>query len=40
MTVAIKPSQVRLLDMRLEVVVVPVSDIDRAKELRQPGLEA
>lgn len=32
MTVAIKPSQVRLLDMRLEVVVVPVSDVGRAKE--------
>jgi catechol 2,3-dioxygenase-like lactoylglutathione lyase family enzyme len=32
MTVAIKPSQVGLFDMGLEVIVIPVSNVDRAKE--------
>ena len=32
MTVAIKPSDVRTLDMKLEVIVIPVSDVDRAKQ--------
>lgn len=31
MTVAIKPSNVRSLDMKLEIVVLPVSDVERAK---------
>lgn len=30
--IAIKPSQVRTLDMKLEVIVIPVSNIDRAKQ--------
>jgi catechol 2,3-dioxygenase-like lactoylglutathione lyase family enzyme len=29
---AIKPSQVRTLDMKLEVIVIPVADVDRAKQ--------
>lgn len=33
MIVASKPSKTRTLDMKLEVVVTPVSDIDRAKRL-------
>ncbi len=41
MTVAVNPSKVRTLDMKLEIVVIPVSDVDRAKQLlRRPGLEA
>src|SRR5215218_3701243 len=32
MTVAIKPSDVRTLDMKLEIVVLPVSDVERAKQ--------
>ena len=32
MTNAINPAQVRTMDMKLEVVVIPVSDVDRAKE--------
>jgi catechol 2,3-dioxygenase-like lactoylglutathione lyase family enzyme len=32
MTVAIKPSQVRTLDMKLEVIVLPVANVDRAKQ--------
>lgn len=32
MTVAVKRSQVGTLDMRLEVFVIPVSDVDRAKQ--------
>jgi hypothetical protein len=32
MTVAIDPAKVRTTDMKLEVVVIPVSDVDRAKE--------
>jgi catechol 2,3-dioxygenase-like lactoylglutathione lyase family enzyme len=32
MMVAIKPSQVRTLDMKLEVIVIPVSNVDRAKQ--------
>ena len=31
MTAAFNPAQVRTTDMRLEVVVIPVSDVDRAK---------
>ena len=31
MTTAINPAQVRTTDMRLEVIVIPVSDVDRAK---------
>ena len=31
MTVAINPAKVRALDMKLEIVVIPVSDVDRAK---------
>jgi catechol 2,3-dioxygenase-like lactoylglutathione lyase family enzyme len=29
---AIKPSQVRMLDMKLEVIVIPVSNVDRSKQ--------
>ena len=29
---AIKPSDVRTLDMKLEVIVIPVADVDRAKQ--------
>jgi catechol 2,3-dioxygenase-like lactoylglutathione lyase family enzyme len=32
MTVAVKIAQVGTLDMRLEVLVIPVSDVDRAKQ--------
>ena len=32
MTVAIAPAKVRLLDMKFEIVVIPVSDVARAKE--------
>jgi catechol 2,3-dioxygenase-like lactoylglutathione lyase family enzyme len=31
MTTAIDPAQVRTTDMKLEVIVIPVSDVDRAK---------
>ena len=31
MTIAINPTQVRTTDMKLEVIVIPVSDADRAK---------
>ena len=31
-TAAIKPSKARTVDMKLEIVVIPVSDVDRAKE--------
>jgi predicted enzyme related to lactoylglutathione lyase len=30
--IAIKPSHVRTLDMKLEVIVIPVTDVDRAKQ--------
>jgi catechol 2,3-dioxygenase-like lactoylglutathione lyase family enzyme len=29
---AVKPPQVRTLDMKLEVIVIPVTDVDRSKE--------
>ncbi|WP_213742742.1 VOC family protein [Bradyrhizobium sp. dw_411] len=29
---AVKPPQVRTLDMKLEVIVIPVADVDRAKQ--------
>jgi predicted enzyme related to lactoylglutathione lyase len=32
MTVAVNPSKVRTLDMKLEIVVLPVSDVERAKQ--------
>ena len=32
MTSAINLAQVRVTDMKLEVVVIPVSDVDRAKQ--------
>ena len=32
MTVAINPAKVRLADMKLEIAVIPVSDVDRAKQ--------
>jgi catechol 2,3-dioxygenase-like lactoylglutathione lyase family enzyme len=32
MTVAVKPSQVGTPDMRLEVIVIPVSNVDRARQ--------
>jgi catechol 2,3-dioxygenase-like lactoylglutathione lyase family enzyme len=32
MMIAINPSQVRTLDMKLEVIVIPVANVDRAKE--------
>ena len=32
MTVAVKPSDVRTLEMKLEVIVIPVSDVERAKQ--------
>ena len=32
MTSAINPAQVRATDMKFEIVVIPVSDVDRAKE--------
>jgi predicted enzyme related to lactoylglutathione lyase len=32
MMIEIKPSHVRALDMKLEVIVIPVADVDRAKQ--------
>src|ERR1700722_10117084 len=32
MSIATKPSRVGTLDMRLEVIVIPVSNVDRAKQ--------
>ncbi len=32
MTLSVKPSQIGTLAMRLEVIVIPVSDVDRAKQ--------
>ena len=32
MMITVKPSHVRTLDMRLEVIVIPVADVDRAKQ--------
>jgi catechol 2,3-dioxygenase-like lactoylglutathione lyase family enzyme len=32
MTIAIHPSQARTLDMKLEVIVIPVANVDRAKQ--------
>ncbi len=32
MTITIKPSHVRTLDMKLEVIVIPVANVDRAKQ--------
>jgi predicted enzyme related to lactoylglutathione lyase len=32
MMIASKPSRVRTLDMKLEIVVIPVADVDRAKQ--------
>lgn len=32
MMTAIKPSHVRTLDMKLEVIVIPVANVDRAKQ--------
>src|SRR6202035_3410890 len=32
MMIAIKPSHVRALDMKLEVIVIPVADVGRAKQ--------
>ena len=32
MTTALNPAQVRTTDMKLEVIVIPVSDVDRAKQ--------
>jgi predicted enzyme related to lactoylglutathione lyase len=32
MTLAIDPAKVRTMDMKLEIVVIPVSDIERAKQ--------
>jgi predicted enzyme related to lactoylglutathione lyase len=32
MTLAIDPAKVRMIDMKLEIVVIPVSDIERAKQ--------
>jgi len=32
MTVAVNPAKVRTMDMKLEIVVIPVSDVARAKE--------
>jgi catechol 2,3-dioxygenase-like lactoylglutathione lyase family enzyme len=32
MMIATEPSQVRTLDMKLEVIVIPVSNVDRAKQ--------
>ena len=32
MMIATEPSQVRTLDMKLEVIVMPVSNVDRAKQ--------
>jgi hypothetical protein len=33
--IAINPSHVRTLDMKLEVIVIPVANVDRAKAV--PG---
>jgi catechol 2,3-dioxygenase-like lactoylglutathione lyase family enzyme len=32
MMIAFRPSHVRMLDMKLEVIVIPVADVDRAKQ--------
>ena len=32
MTIAINPAKVRTLDMKLEVIVIPVSDVERARQ--------
>ena len=32
MTAAINPAKVRTMDMKLEIVVIPVSDVERAKQ--------
>jgi catechol 2,3-dioxygenase-like lactoylglutathione lyase family enzyme len=32
MMIAIEPSHARMLDMKLEVIVIPVADVDRAKQ--------
>ena len=32
MTVAVNPAKVRTTDMKLEVIVIPVSDVERAKQ--------
>ena len=41
MTVAVNPAKVRTMDMKLEIVVIPVSDVDRAKQFYgEPGLAA
>jgi catechol 2,3-dioxygenase-like lactoylglutathione lyase family enzyme len=32
MMIATKPSHARILDMKLEVIVIPVADVDRAKQ--------
>ena len=32
MTAEINPAQIRAMDMKLEIVVIPVSDVDRAKQ--------
>ena len=32
MTTAIKPSKVRTMDMKLQVIVIPVSDVERSKQ--------
>ncbi|HKG99655.1 MAG TPA: VOC family protein [Bradyrhizobium sp.] len=32
MTVAINPAKVRTMDMKLEIVVIPVADVERAKQ--------
>jgi hypothetical protein len=32
MMIAIKPSRVGRLDMKLEVIIIPVADVDRAKQ--------
>ena len=38
---ATKPSEVRTLDMKLEVIVIPVSNVERGQAiLRRPRLEA
>src|SRR4051794_18012898 len=32
MTVAVDPAQLRTMDMKLEIVVIPVSDVERSKQ--------
>jgi len=32
MTTAIKPAKVRTMDMKLEVIVISVSDVERSKQ--------